>query len=211
LKPSSLNSAKSVYGYQINSFFDSIPLIKEIYNLANQALLFAPSDKHQEIKDAAYSGLKPYKSVCDDTKDKIEKYFRLEGVYITHRDETKKIIAVLQGDLAVMNMKKKRYLGGTVVSLAAFVLGLFWATMNLAFVIFSLAGLISLIVFLIKYIIQGSKIMILNRQIDDLSRVLKNLKSANGHSDWPDYQGRPEMIQEALNLFYSNLNRYSQT
>jgi hypothetical protein len=196
--------------YNVSGFYSSIPLMTDICNLANQALHFAPTEKHPEIKDLASYWLKPIKGISEDARGKVQEFNRLEDICKRQEDEIRQKISAANDDISIMETKQKRQWLFFGLSIVAFFLGVYLVTVHPTFTLFLLAAFISAVVFLIKHLITKSKLAISKRKVEKAYLVLGEVKSKNGHSEWPDDQGTPENTSNALDTFFASLNRFSE-
>ncbi len=197
--------------YNVYSFYNAIPRINDLCRLANKALHFAPEEKKSEIKDMAGYWLMPLKRISEDARAKVQEYYRLEEICHVQEQVIKQKIDDANSVYASEEAKKRRLGIGAAVSLAVFILGFFMVLVHPAFSLLCLAGLISTILFLISYFIAKSHISKMKRNIIGISSGLNRIMPENGHSFWPDNQGSPEYISEALDTYFSSLNRFCES
>lgn len=196
--------------YNVSSFYTSVPLMLDICNLANKAIHFAPEEKHQEIKELANHWLAPLKNVSEDAKGKLQEFYRLEDVCKVQEDAINSKILEANEAISVLDKNQKRQWLFFGLSVAAFVLGVYLFSKHTAFVLLVLAALINAVVFFMLHLVTKSKLLISKRKVEKISLGLSEVRSKNGHTEWPIDQGTPEYAGSALDAYFSSLNSFCE-
>ena len=194
--------------YNAQGFYHAIPLMNRVCDLTNKALHFAPQEKHREIKDLACHWLQLLRSVSEDTQRKLQLYHHLENVCNDQENSVRQAISELNSELVNIHKKKNRQFTILAISIFSFFAGIILIDAHPAFVLIVLGGFINACVFITKYVITKSRIKILQNKINKTSLSINDIRTVHGHSPWPGNQGSPQDIEEALDTYFVNFNKF---
>jgi DNA-directed RNA polymerase subunit RPC12/RpoP len=187
--------------YDVKQFTQLAPVLTDVCDLAMKTLHFSPDEKQAEIKDSVCGWLRSVKPVIQDAQAKASKYLELENYCTEQSSIVDQDIQELNHHASEDQRKRKHTTNLMIMSLLATFLGVLMINISIAFILLVLAGLTSMIIFVIRSIGLSGKIDMTIKEIQLAQEDKKKMRKINGQTDWPDDQCSLQYVIQIADVY----------